>query len=272
MTPGRLRAEVSVVLSGWPRVSEVFAAQRAGHPAPGGHARPQLRAEGGRRAGRPTRRWPRSSPVRRGAPPGTVAQSRRRRSPGGWTAGRSAAVHGYFAHEPAAVAAAAARLADLPYGFSTHALDARKTPTARPRERRPTRPPWWWPATTTWPAEIAAVGRRPVLVRHGVDLAAFSPDRPPPDQRPVGCWPSAGWWRRRGSTCCSTRSRGSRADVPAATWSATARCATSWRRRIDRLGLADRVRLLGRQTHATLPGALRRRRPGGRAQRGRPRG
>src|SRR6476659_6273046 len=36
------------------------------------------------------------------------------------------AVHGYFAHRPGEVAAAAARRLGRPFGFSVHALDARK--------------------------------------------------------------------------------------------------------------------------------------------------
>jgi len=45
------------------------------------------------------------------------------------------AVHGYFAHVPTEVAAKAARRLGVPYGFSVHAVDARKVSAAGLAER-----------------------------------------------------------------------------------------------------------------------------------------
>jgi glycosyltransferase involved in cell wall biosynthesis len=44
-------------------------------------------------------------------------------------------VHGYFAHRPAEVASLVSQRLSIPYGFSTHALDARKVPEKALRER-----------------------------------------------------------------------------------------------------------------------------------------
>ncbi|MFQ5543666.1 MAG: glycosyltransferase [Nitrospiria bacterium] len=44
-------------------------------------------------------------------------------------------IHGYFAHIPAEVALLAAKKIGVPYGFSTHALDARKITTTQMKER-----------------------------------------------------------------------------------------------------------------------------------------
>ena len=98
----------------------------------------------------PPERWPafsRPSPATRGsrsrAPSGSRAgsecwrlgprPSRDASSLAASLAPASHGVHGYFAHQPAAVAAAAAAALGVPYGFSAHALDARKVPAAELR-------------------------------------------------------------------------------------------------------------------------------------------
>lgn len=85
------------------------------------------------------------------------------------------AVHAYFAHEPAAVAARAAAELGVPYGFGTHAVDIRRIPLpvliGRARGAR---------AVLTCNRETADELRRagvePALLPHGVDLSRFTPN------------------------------------------------------------------------------------------------
>lgn len=90
-------------------------------------------------------------------------------------AGRSVGgVHGYFAHTPAEVAAGAAALLGLPYGFSTHARDARKVapPVLAERARKAA----CVVACNTDVAEEIKRGNASVhLLPHGVDLRRFRP-------------------------------------------------------------------------------------------------
>jgi glycosyltransferase involved in cell wall biosynthesis len=89
------------------------------------------------------------------------------------------AVHGYFAHAPAAVAAGVARRLGVPYGFSTHALDVRKVPAdelaGRARHAA---------CVLACNADVAGsmrdAGARVRLVPHGVDLDRFRPRRREP--------------------------------------------------------------------------------------------
>jgi glycosyltransferase involved in cell wall biosynthesis len=87
------------------------------------------------------------------------------------------AVHGYFAHEPAAVAAAAARRLCVPYGFSAHALDIRKVPAPEMARRAGTAR-----TVITCNSESArqlrAAGAEPLLLPHGVDVTRFCPATP----------------------------------------------------------------------------------------------
>jgi glycosyltransferase involved in cell wall biosynthesis len=88
------------------------------------------------------------------------------------------AVHGYFAHLPTDVAARAARSLGVPYGFSVHALDARRVGAndlaARARDAS---------CVIACNADVAADLRRtgaPVhLIPHGVDIERFRPSAPP---------------------------------------------------------------------------------------------
>ena len=93
------------------------------------------------------------------------------------------AVHGYFAHRPAEVAAVAARLLGVPYGFSVHALDARKV-TPEELRARAAGASVVLACNDDVATAVSAVGARPRLVRHGVDIAAF-PATSPPSSVPV---------------------------------------------------------------------------------------
>jgi len=82
-------------------------------------------------------------------------------------------VHGYFAHQPAAVAAAAAAVLGLPYGFSVHALDVRKVPE-RDLAARVAGAAAVLSCNADAASAIHAVGGRAQLVPHGVDLTRFT--------------------------------------------------------------------------------------------------
>jgi glycosyltransferase involved in cell wall biosynthesis len=91
------------------------------------------------------------------------------------------AVHGYFAHVPTEVAAKAARRLGVPYGFSVHALDARKVSRSGLAERARDAA-----CVIACNPDVAGDLRRagaPVqLIPHGVDLERFRPTPAPPAQ------------------------------------------------------------------------------------------
>jgi len=89
-------------------------------------------------------------------------------------------VHGYFAHQPAAVAAAAARRLGVPYGFSAHALDIRKV-SPPDMARRASAARAVITCNTESARQLQAAGAQPWLVPHGVDVGRFSPE--PRDRR-----------------------------------------------------------------------------------------
>jgi glycosyltransferase involved in cell wall biosynthesis len=87
---------------------------------------------------------------------------------------RVGGVHGYFAHTPAEVAARAAALLGVPYGFSTHARDARKVAPELLAERA--RAASCVVACNSDVASEILRGGAPVhLLPHGVDLRRFRP-------------------------------------------------------------------------------------------------
>ena len=89
------------------------------------------------------------------------------------------AVHGYFAHVPTEVAAKAARRLGVPYGFSVHAVDARKVSRAGLAERA--RDAACVIACNPDVAgDLKRAGAPVQLMPHGVDLARFKPTPPPP--------------------------------------------------------------------------------------------
>jgi glycosyltransferase involved in cell wall biosynthesis len=242
------RPRIAVILSGWPRVSESFALNevlalhRAGllgavlalKPGDGGPMHPAA-AE--------------LAPLVEVLPAGDVetqAEHAVTRLDGtGITA-----VHGYFAHAPAAVAALVAEKFGLPYGFSVHALDARKVTKAEMGERGGAAA-IVIACNEDAGAEVQAAGVTPTIVRHGVDLAAF-PATEPPGSDPVALLAVGRLVEKKGF------------DVLLAALSTVDR---RWRLRlvgdgplrarltglIDAYGLGDRVELSGRCTHETLP-------------------
>ncbi len=242
------RTRVAVVLSGWPRVSEVFAVNEllALHRAD------MLGPVVALKAGEQSSTHPAVAEL---TPHVEVLAPGKLTAKGAALAERIAgtdvaAVHGYFAHDPAAVAAIAAKLSGLPYGFSAHALDARKVPRAD-LTRRAEEAAVVISCNQVTADEVAATGVHPRLVRHGVDLETF-PMTPPPDADPVQLLAVGRLVEKKGF------------DVLLAALAELHRpfhlrlvgdgmLRTSLLDQIEALGLHDRVELLGRQTHATLP-------------------
>lgn len=87
---------------------------------------------------------------------------------------RPTALHGYFAHAPAAVAEQAARRLGVPFGFSVHARDARKVPAETLRQRA-ARAAAVVTCNTDVHASLNDLGIAAELVPHGVNLTRFTP-------------------------------------------------------------------------------------------------
>ncbi len=86
-----------------------------------------------------------------------------------------AGVHGYFAHQPAAVAEIAAARLGVPFGFSAHALDVRKV-TLSELVRRAAAARVVVACNADVAATLHDAGAMPRLVGHGVDAERFAPD------------------------------------------------------------------------------------------------
>lgn len=84
------------------------------------------------------------------------------------------AIHGYFAHAPAAVAAEAAGLLGLRFGFSVHARDARKV-AANELGRRARAAACVIACNEDVAGEVERAGSAATLIPHGVDLDRFRP-------------------------------------------------------------------------------------------------
>lgn len=170
-TPTNAARGVVVVLSGFPRRSETFALaelhalDQAGQllsvfaTKPGDGLAPQPGAE--RFVSRVTVLPPGNVDTQAGA----IVRHLQGHQP--------LAVHGYFAHHPAAVAARAAAVLGVPYGFSVHALDARRVPADELR-RRAAAAACVVACNVDAQREIARLGVMPCLVPHGVDLERFA--------------------------------------------------------------------------------------------------
>ena len=163
---------IAVVMSGFPRRSETFALGEllaleergvldsifATKPGEAGLTQPGCERLLGK-----LRVLPEGDPARQAA---YVAGRLASRRVGG--------VHGYFAHTPAEVAARAARLLGLPYGFSTHARDARKVAPHVLAERA-SKAACVVACNTDVAEEILRGGGAVHLLPHGVDLRRFRP-------------------------------------------------------------------------------------------------
>jgi glycosyltransferase involved in cell wall biosynthesis len=160
--------KLAVVMSGFPRRSETFALNElleldrrgalaaiiAAKPGDGSTPQPGARTL-----------LPKVSFVSRPEEAAAVAR-----------AAGATALHGYFAHRPAELAAAAAAELDLPHGFSAHAKDVRKVDdlAARVAAARCV-----LACNDDVARDLRRAGARPVLVPHGVDLDRFRASPPP---------------------------------------------------------------------------------------------
>jgi glycosyltransferase involved in cell wall biosynthesis len=163
---------IAVVMSGFPRRSETFAlgellaleergalaAVFATKPGESGLTQP-----GCERLSRKVRVLPQGDAARQAA---FVAERLAGLRVGG--------VHGYFAHTPAEVAARAAGMLGVPYGFSTHARDARKVAPGVLAERA-RKAACVVACNTDVAGEILRAGGAVHLLPHGVDLRRFRP-------------------------------------------------------------------------------------------------
>jgi glycosyltransferase involved in cell wall biosynthesis len=163
---------IAVVMSGFPRRSETFALGEllaleerglldsvfATKPGEAGLTQP-----GCERLMWKSQVLPEGEPARQAA---FVAERLAGRDVGG--------VHGYFAHTPAEVAARAARLLGVPYGFSTHARDARKV-APRVLAERARNAACVVACNTDVAEEVLRGGGAVHLLPHGVDLRRFRP-------------------------------------------------------------------------------------------------
>lgn len=177
--PYQRPARVAVVLSGWPRVSETFALNELLALRDAGI----LAAVFATKEGGPGPHQPgveELEPLVEVLPEGDAldqgAHVARRLEGLGVTG-----VHGYFAHQPAAVARAAAALLGVPYGFSAHALDVRKV-SAGDLRLLIAGAAVVIACNADVAASLAEGGSRPALLPHGVDLLRFR-SSPPPARR-----------------------------------------------------------------------------------------
>jgi len=253
MSSSSSRPSIAVILSGWPRVSESFALNEvlALHRAGLLAAVLALKTGDG---GTPHPAAAQLAPMVEILPPGDVAAQAEAAVSRLDGTGISA-VHGYFAHAPAAVAAAVADKFGVPYGFSVHALDARKVPRQELRDRA-RRAAVVVTCNEDAAAEVEAAGIRPTLVRHGVDLAAFPATEPsarmPAGHDPVELLAVGRLVEKKGFDVLLEAL--SRLDRP---YRLRLVGDGPLRPRLEAMiaarRLADRVELVGRCTHATLP-------------------
>jgi glycosyltransferase involved in cell wall biosynthesis len=160
------------------------------------------------------------------------------------------AVHGYFAHVPTEVAANAARRLGVPYGFSVHAVDARKVSRSGLAERARAAA-----CVIACNPDVAGDLRRagaPVqLIPHGVDLERFRPT-PPPRSQVLTILAVGRLVAKKGFPVLLEAAARLLAPVRLRIVGDGAQRA-ELERRIAELRLTGRVELAGATTHADLP-------------------
>ncbi len=159
-------------------------------------------------------------------------------------------IHGYFAHRPAEVAAAAAASLGVGFSFSVHALDARKVPGPELAERA--RSAIGVVACNTDVAEhVDVAGARVRLLPHGVDLQRFDVPRPR-EGEPLRVLAVGRFVEKKGLE--NLVEAAARLRIPA-----SVRIVGSGPHQdrldglVDELRLQDRVHLVGRRSHEELP-------------------
>ncbi len=238
---------IAVVVSGWPRVSETFALN-------------ELRALqcAGMLAGVFATKPGDDTLVQPGVadldPPAVVLAPGDAAEQGAELAAllRDAdvtAVHGYFAHHPAAVAAEAASRLSVPYGFSAHALDVRKVP-ARELAARAGDAAVVVACNHDVAASLAQAGSTPRLLPHGVDLGRFRHIDPPAG--PVLVALAVGRFVEKKGFADAIRAVSMAGRPVRLRFVGDGALRGQLEDLAAELGVADRVEFLGRCTHASL--------------------
>lgn len=253
---------VLAVVSGWPRLSETFAANELAAL----HRAGMLAGIAATKAGDAALVQPglaELEPLVTHLPDGDAAAQAEalaalaHRIDAGVGAGVDA-VHGYFAHRPAEVAMLAAELLGVPFGFSVHALDLRKVEPAELR-RRAAAAAVVVTCNTDAFAALGAEGVNAHLVPHGVDLRRFTPATvatvaPATAVRLL----AVGRLVEKKGFPTLLDAMGLLADLDLTlTIVGDGPDRRGLESQIERLGLADRVTMRGRTTHAELPGLYR---------------
>lgn len=171
------------------------------------------------------------------------------------------AVHGYFAHHPAAVAHAAARRLGVAFGFSVHALDVRKVDPDELRARAADAA-----IVATCNADALAVlhgtGVASTLVPHGVDVHRFSPAgrdaSTDPTTADVDVIAVGRLVEKKGFPTLIAAIAATGAGGPRLTILGDGPDRTALTDQVDALDIRTRVHLAGRVTHADLPERYRR--------------
>jgi glycosyltransferase involved in cell wall biosynthesis len=170
-------ARVVIVMSGFPRRSETFALTEVDALVERG----LVAAIFGTKAGETGPVQPIAARLRSrvrlldGDDPSTQAREAARTLESTTVTG----VHGYFAHQPAAVASDLAALLHVPFGFSAHARDARKMPR-HVLHTRARQAACVVACNGDVASEFDGSGARVDLVPHGVDTQRFVPAPQPP--------------------------------------------------------------------------------------------
>jgi glycosyltransferase involved in cell wall biosynthesis len=247
------RARVAVVVSGWPRVSEVFAV----HELLALHRAGMLAGIWATKSGETGPRQPQSvelDALVTMLPEGDVAEQAAVMTAQLLKRGRAhgvTGVHGYFAHAPAAVARRVAGLMGLRYSFSMHALDARKVTDADLAEqaRHAAAVICCNPDVSV---HVESAARPPSLVRHGVDLARFPATDPPAGRGRIELLAVGRLVAKKGFDvlvdAIALVERPVRLTVIG-----TGPLLGDLQSQIAARRLGDRVELAGRRTHTTLP-------------------
>jgi glycosyltransferase involved in cell wall biosynthesis len=242
-------ARLAVVVSGFPRTSETFAIgelvalmragmlQRVYATKPGDGATPQPGVE-------------KVLPLLRVLPVGGAAQQAEALAEDLGDA-RVDGLHGYFAHRPAEVAAAAAAKLGVGFSFSVHALDARKV-AAHELAGRARAASGVVACNADVAQHVAVPGARVRLLPHGVDLDRFTPGPPAESREAVRVLAVGRLVEKKGlSTLVDAVAR---LEVPwvlriVGTGDEHARLQEA----VDGHGLTDKAELAGRRSHDELP-------------------
>ena len=244
-----MTARLAVVTSGFPRTSETFALgelaalARAGMlvrvyaTKPGDGAAPQPGVE-------------EVLPLLRMLPPGDAAEQAAALVDDLGSAPVDG-VHGYFAHQPAEVAAHAAGALGVGYSFSVHALDSRKVPAGDlARRARAAAGVVACNADVAGHVDLPGVHLR--VLPHGVDLARFPPAPHPDGDSPLRVLAVGRLVEKKGfSTLVDAVAR---LRVPSILRIVgTGPEQPLLEKLIDRHGLGGTVELAGRRSHEELP-------------------